>query len=95
MTVGASSRHLDTCSRTGEFDAIALMLVLMPARADPELESAAGHVIDGDRHLGEHRRVAVGDRTDQATDPRIVGQRGHAANIVQPSKVSCSGSTSP
>ena len=36
-----------------------------PAGADPEREPTSRHVVDRDSRLGEHRRVAEGDRRDQ------------------------------
>ena len=44
--------------RLRQFEAIATMLVRVPARADPEDEPAPAHVVDGDGLLGEEGRVA-------------------------------------
>ena len=45
-----------------EVDAVGLRLLLVPARADAELEPAAGDDVEGGGHVGEHRRVAVRHR---------------------------------
>src|SRR5438132_539940 len=43
-----------------ERDAVGLVLVLLPARAEPQEEPAARDDVDLRRHLRDHRRVAVG-----------------------------------
>ncbi len=55
------------------------VLVVVPARAEPELDPAAGHLVDRRHDLGEVARVAERDRGDQSAepDPRCVpGQSG-------------------
>ena len=70
--------HLDTCCGAGELDPVAAVLVLVPPGADAEFEPTAGHVVDRHGHLRQHRRIAVGHRTDQAAHPGIAGQHRHA-----------------
>ena len=47
------------------FDSVVGVFVVVPARPEPESESASGDLIDGDRSLGVHRRVSESDRADQ------------------------------
>ena len=70
-------KHRDTCSGAGEFDAVPAVLGLVPSGADPEIEASAGDVVDGDRHLRQDRRVAVGDAGDHAAHPRVADHHGH------------------
>ena len=46
----------------GEVEAEHLVLALQPACADTENEPSAGHLVEGDGHLRQDRRVAEGDR---------------------------------
>ena len=47
-----------------ELPAVGLVLALQPARADAEIDPAAGHVVDRDRLLEQEGRVAVGVAAD-------------------------------
>src|SRR5438309_1567551 len=58
-------------------DAVHLVLDLIPRGADAELEAAAGQVVDGDRQLGQHDRVAVGVARDHAADAHALGRLSH------------------
>jgi hypothetical protein len=48
-----------------ELEAIGLVLALVPACADAEIDSSARDVVDGGDRLGEHRWMAERDRRDQ------------------------------
>ena len=64
--------------RLRQVEAVPAVLVRVPARADPEDEPPAAHVVDRDGLLGEERRVAEGVGRDQhaEADPgRHGGQR--------------------
>src|SRR5690348_2334707 len=52
-----------------EFDAVGAGLLLVPARADPELESAVRDVIQRRSHIGEDRGVTVVDAGDERAEP--------------------------
>ena len=52
----------------GQLDAVLLVLVDLPAGADAEGEAAAGDLVDGGRHVGQHGRVPVGVAVDQRAD---------------------------
>jgi hypothetical protein len=58
-------------------DAVHLVLDHGPGGADAELEAAAGEVVDRDRKLGQHDRVAVGVAGDHAADAHALGRLGH------------------
>src|SRR5438876_1565899 len=58
-------------------DAVRMVLDLSPRGADPKLEPAAGKVVDGDRDLGEHDRMAVRVAGDKAADADALGRLGH------------------
>jgi len=53
------------------------VLDLGPGGAEPELEPAAREVVDGDRRLGEHGRVAVRVPRDHAADAHAGRRLGH------------------
>src|ERR1041384_8492755 len=59
------------------FDPVHLVLDLIPGRADAELEPSSGQVIDRDRKLGQHNRVAVGVAGDHAADAHTLGGLDH------------------
>ena len=50
-------------------DAVGVALHLVPARADAELEAAAGHDVHRGGHVGQHGRVPVDHAGDLAADP--------------------------
>ena len=50
-------------------EAVAPVLVLLPARAQPEHQPAAADVVDGGGLLGQYRRVAVGVAGDHGPEP--------------------------
>ena len=76
--------HRDSDAGAGKIDPIPAVFGLVPARADPEVESSTGNMVDGDRHIGDDRRIPIRHARDQATDPRPFshhrhrGQRGPA-----------------
>ena len=58
---------------------VGLVLVLLPARPDPELDATARHLVDARDRLREERRVAVLRRGHEASQPdrlRLARQRG-------------------
>src|SRR2546425_615706 len=59
------------------FDPVHLMLDLSPRRPDAELQPAARQVVDGDGHLGQDDRVAIGVGGDQAAESHALGGLGH------------------
>ena len=59
-----------------EGNAEALVLVLVPARPDPEIAAAVGEMIDGAHGLGEHPGVAVVDADDERPYPHVLGVEG-------------------
>jgi hypothetical protein len=52
-----------------ELDPVGVGLLQVPARPHPEIEPAAGDVIDRGRHVGRYRGVAVVHPVDHAADP--------------------------
>ena len=52
-----------------EGNAVGVMLELLPAGANAEVEPAAAHVIDGRRHLRQHRGIPVGVAGDEDAEP--------------------------
>ena len=50
-----------------EGNAVLLVLVFLPARAQTKNRSSAGDVIKGCCHLGQHGRVTVGVACNQGT----------------------------
>src|SRR4029077_7172287 len=54
---------------TGERKAVRVVLCLVPARAEPELDAAARDVVDGRAHPREHRRTPEGRRRDHRAQP--------------------------
>ena len=51
-----------------EGDPVGAMLILLPASTQSEHEPAPADVVDGGRHLGQHRGMAIGVSGDQRTD---------------------------
>ena len=60
-----------------EVPAVGLVLADVPSRADAERDAAAGDDVDGGRHLGQERRVAVGVAGDEDAEPEPLRDRGH------------------
>ena len=58
-------------------DAVRVALLLVPARAEPDLEPALGDDVDGRGHVGQHRRMAVDHARDLAADPDPPGGLPH------------------
>ncbi len=71
------------------------MLGFMPARPDTEVQSAAADVIDGDGHLGEHCRIAIGTPVTMQPIRACRITTAIAAKVVQPSCVGIVFSTNP
>ena len=70
MNLGQLALELvETLARRREREAVGLVLRLVPARADAELDATARDVIDGDCVLREHRRRAERDRRDERAEP--------------------------
>ena len=62
----------------GEVDAVGVALLLVPPRAETELEPTAGDDVERGGHVRQHRRVAVGVAGHQHADAdpvRRLGQR--------------------
>ena len=80
--LGGLGQPLEPFLHGVERDPVLAVLVLLPAGAEPEHEPAAAQVVDGRRHLREHRRVAVGVAGDERADAdarhrgREPGERG-------------------
>ena len=53
-----------------EPEAVGLVLALVPAGAQPELDAAARDVVDGGHELGQHGRVAERRRRDEDAEPQ-------------------------
>ena len=60
----------------GEGQAVGLVLGLVPAGADSELDPAAGDVVDRDHVLRQHRGRPERDRRDHRPEPDPLGHRG-------------------
>ena len=60
----------------GKGEAVGLVLGLVPAGADPELDPAAGDVVDRDDVLRQHRGRPERDRRDHRPEPDPLGHRG-------------------
>jgi hypothetical protein len=56
-----------------ERDAVHAVFRLMPRRTDAELKPPVADVIDGRRHLGQHRWLAVRHARDETAEPDAVG----------------------
>ena len=67
---------VEAVARGLEREAVARVLVLVPARAEPELDPAAGDVVGRDGLARQHRRVAEGRGRDQRAEPQRGGLRG-------------------
>src|SRR5262245_35833323 len=68
-------QHLDrfaellrSAASRGKWNAVRLMLSLIPPCAEAENESSITYMIDGCSHFGEQRRIAVGIAGDQRSD---------------------------
>ena len=57
-----------------------LVLVLVPAGADAEVDAPAGDVVGGQRELGQDGGGAERDRRDQRAEPDPLGDRGERAD---------------
>ena len=91
MTVSASSNRSNRSVRRAQLDAVRLALGLEPPGAQAQLEAAPGRDVDGDRHVGQHGRVPVGDPVTR-TPPRNRRVRARSmARQIQPSSVGSSG----
>ena len=55
-------------ARLGEVDSVRLLLGRVPTGADPEVETATRQLRHGGRHPRQHRRVAVHDVRDEASE---------------------------
>jgi hypothetical protein len=62
-----------------KWDAVGAMLELEPTGTDSEVQAPVAHVIDGGRHLRQHRRVAVGVAGHQRADAELRRLRGERA----------------
>ena len=56
-----------------EREAGGLVLAAQPASPEPELEAAAGQVVQGGGLLGEHHRMAIVDREHHGPEPEAGG----------------------
>lgn len=56
-----------------QLDAVGAGFLLVPAGADPQLEAPVGDDVEGGRHVGQHRGVAVVDPGDQGAQPQSRG----------------------
>ena len=62
----------------GKLEAVGLVLALVPAGADPELDAAVRDVIHGGGVLGQHRRMAERRGRDEHAEPEARRDRGQA-----------------
>ena len=76
MISQASSKPIEPVLHARQLDAVRLVLVLLPPGADAEHEPAVAHVVDGDRLLGQHGRVAVGVAGDEGSETYPRHRRG-------------------
>ncbi len=60
----------------GEVDAEGGVLGLVPARSQPQLQPASGHVVDGDGLPGQEGGVTEGVGADQHADADAMGSGG-------------------
>ena len=67
----------DPLSDRAELEAEHRVLALRPRSAEAELEPAAREVIDGDGHLRQNARMAIGVAGDHATDAPPARRLGH------------------
>jgi hypothetical protein len=70
------SEGVQSAARGAELVAVLVVVLLEPARADPEDEAAAADVVDGPRHVGEQIGVAVAVARDERADLDAVGRFG-------------------
>jgi hypothetical protein len=63
-------------AQIGEREAERLVLALVPAGAEPELDPTAGNVVCGRDHLRELAGPAKGDRRDERPQPEALGHGG-------------------
>jgi hypothetical protein len=66
-------------------------LVLVPARAEPELGAAPAQVVDRDGGFAEHARVSVADAKDQTADAYARRGAASAAIVAIPSNAGLAG----
>ena len=79
MSGTASSSMSSRVPAPGKSIPVRFGLPLVPAGAEPQLESAAGDVVDGRGHLGQQTGIAVGDAEHQAAEPGLPGIGGQGA----------------
>ena len=65
----------DALARRVERDAHAFVLVLIPARADPQIQPAVGDDVDRRGHVGMHGGMAVGVAGDHLAKAQALGLR--------------------
>ena len=70
--------HLHARAQRREGEAVRLVLALVPAGAEAELDAAAGDVIDGGHGLGEHGGMTEGRRRDEHAEPEARRDRRQA-----------------
>ena len=68
--------HVHPDLRREEREPVRLVLALVPARSDAEIDPPSGHVVGGHDELGEDRRVAEARRRDERPEPQRRGCRG-------------------
>src|SRR5581483_8269160 len=71
---------VETRALRAEREAVRLVLRLVPAGADAELDATIRDVIRGRDELGEHRRAAEGDRRDERAEADRARDRCEAAD---------------
>ena len=81
--------HLGPVLDRREREAVAPVLLFVPARAESELDPTAAHLVDGRDDLGEVARVAEADRRDEDAEADPVVSRASPAMTVQASVVGC------
>ena len=59
-------------------EAVCFVLALVPARAHPDLDAAAGDVVDRDGHPREHARMPERHGRHHRAEPDALGDRGQA-----------------
>ena len=76
----ALSKHPDAHLRLGELEAVAAVLVLVPAGTDAPVETAAADDVDGRGDLRQHARLAIrvaADHLAEADATRALADRRH------------------
>jgi hypothetical protein len=63
-------------AQLGEREAERLVLALVPAGAEPELDATAGDVVCSRHHLRQLAGAAKGDRRDERPEPEALGHGG-------------------